>query len=86
MLKSKDPHKVRAGALGAKKRWRNHVPSVVRLADLRPEEAEVVRALLRLVATRNRKGLEQPDDLKAALADSSTSAAVEDADAGGDPT
>jgi hypothetical protein len=37
---------------GAARRWDGHIPVVVRLAELEPEEADVVRALLRLRARR----------------------------------
>jgi hypothetical protein len=70
MLDIKNPVKVRAGTLGAQKRWRGHVPAIVRLADLLPEEAEVVRALLRLKAAREDQESDPPDTKEASPADS----------------
>lgn len=50
---TKDPRFVAAGARGAAKRWSDPANRrVVRLADLEPEEAAVVRALLALKARR----------------------------------
>jgi hypothetical protein len=49
----RDPKKVASGRLGAARRWSDPGNRrIVRLADLSHEEAEVVRALLRLRAAR----------------------------------
>jgi hypothetical protein len=42
----KNPTKVRAGTIGAAKRWQGHAPKVVRLDALSPEQARLVRALV----------------------------------------
>jgi hypothetical protein len=42
----KNPVKVRAGRLGAERRWANHVPDSVRIADLSPEQQRLVLALI----------------------------------------
>lgn len=50
---TKDPRHVANGARGAAKRWADPASRrVVRLADLEPEEQDVVRALLALKRRR----------------------------------
>jgi hypothetical protein len=51
---SRDPVKVKAGRIGARKRWDGHTPRVVRLDALLPEERRVVEALLELKRSRER--------------------------------
>ena len=43
---TKDPVKVRAGAIGARARWDGHDTRVVRLGDLTPEQRRLVLALI----------------------------------------
>jgi hypothetical protein len=45
-LPTKDPVKVKAGRIGAEKRWTGHEPVVIRLADI--EDAELRAAYLAL--------------------------------------
>ena len=47
-----NPVKASAGRAGARRRWAGRERRVIRLAELEPEEAEVIRALLRLKAAR----------------------------------
>jgi hypothetical protein len=42
----KDPVKVRAGQLGAQKRWADHAARTVRLDELTPEQRRLVLALV----------------------------------------
>lgn len=43
---AKDPIKVRAGEIGARKRWGDHPTRVVRLDSLTPEQRRLVLALV----------------------------------------
>ena len=43
---AKNPVKVRAGTIGAAKRWADHAPVTVRLADLRPEARRLILSLI----------------------------------------
>lgn len=45
-MPGKDPAKVRAGQLGAEKRWSPENRSIVRIDSLTPEERAVVLALI----------------------------------------
>lgn len=61
-MQAKDPRFVESGRRGATKRWSDPANRrVVRLSELEPEEADVVRALLALKARRA-----QPADPQAA--------------------
>lgn len=42
----KDPTKVRAGTIGARKRWAGHVPQLVRLDELSQPQRRLVLALV----------------------------------------
>jgi len=60
VLDSRDPAKVRAGALGAAKRWGNPANRrIIRMAELEPEEQAVIRSLLALKARRAQRGTPQ---------------------------
>ena len=57
MLSEKNPVFVESGRRGARVRW-GDTPRVVRMDQLRPEEAAVVHALLKLAASRDADGPE----------------------------
>lgn len=53
MSTAKDPAKVRAGKIGARKRWAGHQARVVKLDSLTPEQRRLVVAL---IAAARREG------------------------------
>jgi hypothetical protein len=50
---TKDPTKVRAGTIGAKKRW-GEEPRIVRLDDLTPPQRRLVLALIEAARAESR--------------------------------
>lgn len=50
----KDPAKVRAGEIGARKRWSGHQPRIVRLDDLSPEQRRLVLALVNAARSKEK--------------------------------
>lgn len=70
---AKDPAKVRAGAIGAQKRWAGHSPRIIRLDDLAPEQRAFVAELVD-VAKRNAKAVTEGQSPVTADQDVSTDA------------
>jgi hypothetical protein len=61
---AKNPVKVRAGAIGAAKRWSGHAPTTVRLDALRPEARRLIVSLIE--AARAAEAVAESEDRGAA--------------------
>lgn len=52
---TKDPIKARAGRLGAERRWAEHLPAIVKIDDLNPDQRLLVLALVRAARAADAK-------------------------------